>query len=83
MRPYVSSAVKVHTHNRKRVAVLISGNGSNLQVCLLISDTTACHKELSELNMTHFFLVREFVENLFGRVLGFVITLYGIIKYIK
>ena len=35
MRPYVSSAVKVHTHNRKRVAVLISGNGSNLQVCFI------------------------------------------------
>jgi len=33
MRPYVSTAMKVHTHNRKRVAVLISGDGSNLQVC--------------------------------------------------
>lgn len=31
MRPYVSSAMRVHTHNRKRVAVLISGDGSNLQ----------------------------------------------------
>ena len=33
--------------------------------------------------MTHFFLIHEFVENLFSRVLAFVITLYGIIKYIK
>jgi len=35
MRPYVGLAMKVHTHNRKRVAVLISGNGSNLQVCFI------------------------------------------------
>jgi hypothetical protein len=33
MRLYVHSAMRVHTHNRKRVAVLISGDGSNLQVC--------------------------------------------------
>jgi hypothetical protein len=32
MRPYVSSAMKVHTCLRKRVAVLISGSGTNLQV---------------------------------------------------
>jgi hypothetical protein len=33
MRPYIGAAMRVHTHNRKRVAVLISGTGSNLQVC--------------------------------------------------
>jgi len=34
--------------------------------------------------MTHFFfLIHEYVENLFNRVLVIVITLYGIIKYIK
>lgn len=35
MRPYVSLAMRVHTHDRKRVAVLISGDGSNLQVCFI------------------------------------------------
>jgi hypothetical protein len=35
MRPYVGAAVRVHTHNRKRVAVLISGSGTNLQVCFI------------------------------------------------
>lgn len=31
MRPYVNLVMKVHTRNRKRVGVLISGTGTNLQ----------------------------------------------------
>jgi hypothetical protein len=32
MRPYVNVVMKTHTQNRKRVGVLISGTGTNLQV---------------------------------------------------
>lgn len=32
MRPYVNLTVRIHTRSRKRVGVLISDNGTNLQV---------------------------------------------------
>jgi uncharacterized Fe-S cluster-containing radical SAM superfamily enzyme len=35
MRPYVNLVMKAHTQNRKRVGVLISGTGTNLQVSFI------------------------------------------------
>lgn len=32
MKPYMNSVMRVHTRSRKRVGVLISGSGTNLQV---------------------------------------------------
>jgi hypothetical protein len=49
MRPYVNMVMKTHTQNRKRVGVLISGTGTNLQVFFHWLQPGLLELELSEL----------------------------------